>query len=105
MWRTSALVGGLIAAGVAGDPASACSCIPETVAEYICGHEVIFEGLALKSVTAGNDQAITTFKVEKNWRGASQQEVTVSHGLDGGMCGVRFNRGASQTVFASRKAD
>lgn len=84
------------------DHAAACSCafLP---AERIMERAAVFTGVAQASIPAKPGYSITTFRVTEGFKGArAGTTIRILHrsGLSAS-CGVRFERGASHTLFAS----
>ena len=103
-----ALIAALAAMPVA---AEACSCMPyETAEEKIADTEIAFFGVPEDMVPANgaegqDDRHVTRFTVWRSFTGPDAPSLEITHRLSSAACGMRFQPGQPQLVFAYRGDD
>ncbi len=102
--RTLALAG--LLAIVSNAAALACSCAQTTADRMWEDAEAIFTGVAENVAPAQPGFSWTTFRVTEGFKGAQAgRTIRVLHRSgSSASCGVRFERGASHTLYANLRA-
>lgn len=86
--------------------AAACSCVPyQSAAEQVASADLVFRGRVLKETRSGGWAASTRFRVVEVLKGRAGRTVSIGHQIDDAACGVRFQRGSTVMVIASRFND
>ncbi len=69
--------------------------------------DAIFVGRILENITPEGALYMAAFRVEVEaaWKGVTSELVTVSTGLEGRMCGYRFEVGATYLIYADGSTD
>ena len=81
--------------------ADACSCAPPPPPkEALKKATAVFSGKVLKIEKEGEFELAVTFAVESQWKGVADKEVVVRTGIDDGICGYKFKKGASYLIYA-----
>ena len=92
-------------------PAVACSCAPVSIEQSIERSAAIFFGRAVRIEWTGDDpepgivpiSKAVTFEVERHWKGAPDDTVTIYTGAGGGDCGSPFDVGLTYLVYATTR--
>jgi hypothetical protein len=88
---------------LAGENALACKCSnPPSVGQSFEQSAAIFYG-TVESVESSDKEMLAVFSVEKSWKGADKDRVTVR--TDTTSCGIDFKKGESYYLFAERDGD
>lgn len=106
MTRRSALLATIAALVlvVPAPPATACSCAFEPPASHLRNASIAFVGAA--EVTRDEEAGrVTTFRVERVYKGSPAASVDVTTARDEASCGVPFVEGRTYAVFASSQAE
>jgi hypothetical protein len=98
-----AATAGLFLLLVPAPPAGACSCLSEPVTTDLRNASVVFVGRADETML---DAAalVTTFRVERVYKGSPSSRVRVSTAPNEPACGVPFVEGRTYAVFAHDQA-
>lgn len=94
----------VVALAVGGLPASACSCIPASVAERLAWADVAFQGRAIeqRGIDVGRIRAqATTFIASRVWKGPVRLRYEVLAYPGGTTCGLPLSVNTTYLVFAS----
>ena len=70
-------------------------------AETVLSGEVV----EIKDSPTDKYRVIVKFKVDKSWKGAATQEITITTEKDSAMCGFNFETGKTYLVYAFGKKD
>jgi hypothetical protein len=88
---------------LAGESVFACSCKnPPTVEQSFEQSAGVFYG-TVESVASEGDRILAKFQVEKSWKGATRDIVTVR--TDATSCGIDFRKGEKHYLFVDRDGD
>jgi hypothetical protein len=83
--------------------AHACSCKnPPTVEQSFEQSAAVFAG-KVESVESSDKETVAEFRVDKSWKGADKERVTVK--TDTTSCGIDFKKGESYYLFLDRDGD
>ena len=91
-----------VAALTISPSALACSCERSpTAAGILARASVVFTGIARRSVTAGQDNAVTTFEITEHFKGPQAKTIAVRHPSgSSASCGVQFKDVEINTLAA-----
>jgi hypothetical protein len=98
-----AATAGLFLLLVPASPAGACSCLSEPVTTDLRNASVVFVGHADETMQEAA-ALVTTFRVERVYKGSPSSRVRVSTAANEPACGVPFVEGRTYAVFAHDQA-
>jgi hypothetical protein len=88
---------------LASENAFACKCSnPPSVGQSFEQSAGVFYG-SVESVEASGDEILAEFRVEKSWKGADKDRVTVS--TDRTSCGIDFKEGEKYYLFVDKNGE
>lgn len=98
----------LVLAGPLATEATACTCLPRTMPEYLEEADAAFVGTVCSrwypnenaAIQSSADPVYFTFRVEMAWKGVEADTVTIRTASGGSSCGTNFAAGVRHVVFA-----
>jgi MYXO-CTERM domain-containing protein len=84
------LISAVIAGGVAAGArrADACTCLPQTEAEQLEAHDIVFEGTAATVEPGGDEMERATFRIDEVIKGAADDKTVIEYGTSTAGCGL-----------------
>jgi hypothetical protein len=93
----------LLALAALAPPAQCCKCVvegPTPVKEALAQAKAVFVGRVVESHLINEEYVLFVFAVDRSWKGAREQRVTLRTGRNEGICGFPFMTGEDYVVYA-----